>query len=801
MNPRSIKSLFTEFADLSPEERAAALATLDSSDPDAADQLRRLFAFDGDDDTTSALIQTFGVEALREIVDRPMLPERYEVIEKIGAGGFSTVLRCFDHGDVKREVAVKVLHRRFHDPDAPVRLERERQAMARVQHPNVAVVHDGGTTRDGRPFITMAYIAGPPIDQYADAARLTLRERVELFAPVCEAVAAVHRRALVHRDLKPSNILVESSKDGVTPKLIDFGVVKPLQEAPGADLVESEAIRIGTPAYMSPEQVRGDAARIDAAADIYGLGAVLYTLLTGRPPFTRDEHDDLYAAAQHATPRPPSERLAAASDEVASARNGSPDSLARQTRGDLDAIVLRCLAKDPDDRYPGAPALAADLHAWRRGDAVQARQAPWTERTRRAVRKHWLPIGAAGLVFAATLAATIVSVTFWRRESDQRAIAEARSVEAQTTADLFRIVFDGAAPSAGGRADTTVLELLEYAAAWTESESAGLDPRRRVQLRTDIGEAFAAFGRADLAVAQLEPAYEEATAGDWMPAADRLSLAIECVRALRDAGRRDDAWALCERLADEMTDDTPLEARIRILNTRTGLAVVFRRNDLAYASAQEVRTLIDQYGGADGQMGTNNAINLAHAARTTGRPDEAEAAARRAIQIASKTDETWGPPLADQARHTLAIILASSGRPAEAEPLLMTCLRYARDTYGEASEHVEGVEMTLATVLRHLGRADEAIEMHQRIASNRVARYGENHQNSAASLYNTAGHLMMAQRYGEAQKYAERAHRAHIAVFGADHAETQRAFSVLQTINGRLILLDMLARWTDAASR
>src|SRR5262245_46516275 len=304
----------------------------------------------------------------------------YKLVEQIGEGGMGTVWMAQQTEPVKRLVAVKVIKPGMDSRQVIARFEAERQALALMDHPNIARVLDGGTNDTGRPYFVMDLVKGVPITKYCDDHRLTPRQRLELFVPVCQAIQHAHQKGIIHRDLKPSNVLVALYDGWPVPKVIDFGVAK----AAGQSLTEKTMVTgfgaiVGTLEYMSPEQAEVNQLDIDTRSDIYSLGVLLYELLTGSPPFCKKELEkggmlETLRMIREKEPTKPSAKLSTSEglSTLAANRGMEPAKLTRLVRGELDWIVMKALEKDRSRRYETAVSLANDIQRYLNDERVLA---------------------------------------------------------------------------------------------------------------------------------------------------------------------------------------------------------------------------------------------------------------------------------------------------------------------------------------------------------------------------------------------------------------------------------------------
>ncbi len=382
--------------------------------PDAslAKEVLRLLARDGELGAYLEPSETF-VEAARELrpQDVALIGSRigpWRIERKLGSGGMGTVfLARRAEGDFDQRGAVKLLRGGLDSPQVLQRFRRERRLLAQIEHPNVARLLDGGVTENGTPYIVMEYVDGLPIDAYCDANKLSINDRLRLFAKVCGAVQHAHQHLVVHRDLKPGNVFVNAAGD---PKLLDFGLAKVLSDDDDLLVTQTGAHAL-TPAYASPEQIRGES--VTTASDVYSLGVVLYELLTGRLPYKVDTTSisELARRICEQAPPPPSEAVETSDPARSGAR--VPQLARRRLRGDLDTIVLKALHKDPKRRYASAGHLAEDIARHLSGWPVLAQSDSLAYRARKFVGRHRASVLASALAIAALVGGLVVSSRLW----------------------------------------------------------------------------------------------------------------------------------------------------------------------------------------------------------------------------------------------------------------------------------------------------------------------------------------------------------------------------------------------------
>ncbi|MFN6151890.1 MAG: serine/threonine-protein kinase, partial [Planctomyces sp.] len=395
-----------------------------------------------------------------EYVSGDASPGRYRLLPLRGEGGMGAVWLAQQTTPVKRRVAIKLIRAGMDSKLVLARFDAERQALAMMDHPNIARVYDGGMTERGRPFFVMEYLRGTPLTDYCDQARLSIRDRMDLFLQVCRAVQHAHSRGIVHRDLKPSNILVCRYDGRPVTKVIDFGLAKALNhDLTDLTLHTAHGVMVGTPIYMSPEQAELNNLDVDTRTDVYSLGVVLYELLTGTTPLDRERlrraaMQEVLRLIREEDPIPPSTRLSS-SDRlplIAAQRNVDPSALRHSVTGDLDWIVMKAIEKERARRYETVSVLAEDIQRFLTDDVVQARPPGLFYRISRFARRR-----RTGLLVAATLAAAVLGTSVglgwgWKKSSQastqiQQSISEVQKERgekqrAQDAAEQQRQVAD-----------------------------------------------------------------------------------------------------------------------------------------------------------------------------------------------------------------------------------------------------------------------------------------------------------------------------------------------------------------------
>jgi|SRR5947209_5628968 len=447
----------------------------------------------------------------------------YQLIREIGRGGMGTVYlaRRADE-QYEKFVATKVVRRGMDTEEIVRRFRNERQILAHLEHPNIARLLDGGTTDDGRPYLVMEYVEGTPVNEYCDTHRLTTNERLRIFRTICQAVQHAHQHLVVHRDLKPSNILI--TKDG-TPKLLDFGIAKVLNPELSALSMEQTLteLRVLTPDYASPEQVRGE--KLTTTSDVYSLGIVLYELLTGHRPYrslSTPPHELARVICEQEPAKPSTAitrvevithgdtkaSITITPESVSRTRATQPDKLRRQLSGDLDNIILMALRKEPARRYTSVGQMASDIQRYLENLPVGARKNSFKYRAKKFVRRNWVGVAAAGVIVLSLMGGMVATLWQAREARAQASAAQTEKAKAESiNAFLAKMLKYSnplvAVPGTNGSA-TTMQDVLDEAAKRLETGEFANQPEVRAELEKIIADSYYGQGKQELYLQHLK---------------------------------------------------------------------------------------------------------------------------------------------------------------------------------------------------------------------------------------------------------------------------------------------------------
>jgi len=514
-----LQELFALAVDLPEAERTALILRETADDAGLREELFDLLACDTGK-STGPLTNALGaaLDATTRDRRRALLGKvvgNYKLVSVLGHGGTGTVyLGERSDRQYSAQVAVKIVDSATVQGDLGMRFRAERQILASLNHPNIARLLDAGETPDGQPYLVMEYVHGEPVDRYCDRMQLDVRARLELFLQICAAVQYAHQNLIVHRDLKPANILVTG--DGA-PKLLDFGIAKLLDVGDSASLLALTRMndRLLTPEYASPEQILGRA--VTTASDVYALGVVLYELLTGLRPYVvpaSASQLELERSICVADPQRPSVSIARAIDKgpsegessieaVALARGVAPERLQRRLSGDIDAIVMRSMRKEPEHRYASIEQLTSDVRRYLNQEPVLARQGNWLYYSQRFMRRHAFGVAASATFVSVIIAFAIAMTIQTQRIAQERDRATQESERAEKVSSFMLNVFAASDPFENLGQQKTASDLLDQAARSIQGDL-NEQPEVRARLLEAIGRAYRRQGKPGRAVAYLE---------------------------------------------------------------------------------------------------------------------------------------------------------------------------------------------------------------------------------------------------------------------------------------------------------
>ncbi len=648
----------------------------------------------------------------------------FRVAERIGQGGMGTVFRAERTDGITQTVALKVLRTRDMSGARSIHFTREIRTLARLEHPAVARLIDAGAADDGTLWIAMELVPGEPIDAYCQVRATSLRDRVRLLMVLADAVALAHRRFVVHRDIKPSNVLM--TRDG-SPKLIDFGIAKLLDDRPADGMPTGDAGALFTPQYAAPEQVSG--APVSAATDVFGLGALGYRLLTGRTIFPEAASPLGYMLAVTQRDPPLASRAARERGAVGDAR---------LLHGDLDSVLAKALSREPTRRYQTADALREDLGRYLEDRPVQACPPSMARSAAKFLRRNALVSGLSALLVLGAASAALSYVWQARRVSAERDAAQAASARAERINQFLTSMLQASDPAAGGRRDVTVAQVLDKAL----DEAKGLqaaEPLVAAEALMTVVRADSSLGRFPeaLRAVDLAIALKRARSGEERRLANALAARAELLWSMsRLPEAEQSAREAIEFLEKELVKDRERAAALG--NARNKLAVILAHSNREPEAEATYRAARDDY-------------------RAAGVVD---------VRLASLLND-W------------AALLGSEGRDTEAWALLEQAMEVVQRAVPADHPVALTVKQNSAGALEALGRRDEAVELYRQVISARERVLGPAHadtlwvKTSLASVLNDLGrHREAAEIAGAAAETSERS-------LGATHTLTAFAWNAL----------------------
>ncbi len=743
---RKALSLFDECVALEGQKLDEKLARLDHTDPESAACLRSLLE---NDQTGESILEQPVAKLIGDLLPDEktegdatgQIIGNFRLLRRIGQGGMGVVYEAErSDGEFDQKVAVKLLRWGPAAEGADARFARERRILARLEHPGIARLLDGGESSEGWPYLVMELVEGEPFDEYCDARRLSIEDRLGLFVDICQVVHYAHRQLVVHRDLKPSNILVD---DQGRIRLLDFGIAKLLAEEEDEGLTEIGQ-RVMTPDFAAPEQIEGG--QITTATDVWTLGLILHELLTGRRP------DPANANSEDSAPQRPSSAIAArgstadstgeALSEVASSRGLSPSKLRRRLRGDLDLIILQALRRRPEERYASANALADDIQRHLDGFPIAARNESLFLRSRAFFRRNRGAVAAVLAIFIAIVGGFFSTLQQARERGRQAQIAEGVS-------DFLVELFGGSDPSQALGSDPTALELLDRGAEQLESDTQE-SSEIHTHLMGEIGRVYFNLGRYQRAAHFAERSLlqsQERYGWDSPKTSGPESLWGACMWKLGRFREAETSLQHALKIQIDSADDVAPDETLSVLGA---LYSSLGRHGEAEGIHRQALEISRKNFGADSIETATNLQNIATVLWRQERLSEAETFARQALTIRLAITGADSVATASSLQ-CLGSILRDQEKIAEAEDCFRQAVALRDKIYHGVHPDLAQSLSGLSDVLMTAGRRQESLELAERSVHINREVYGPDHADLAVQLNNLGKRFYQVGEYEKAE--------------------------------------------------
>ena len=772
-----IKEIVGAALEREPSERPAFLNGVCGVDKSLRAEVESLLsAYESADGLSeSALTQTFGDAAQKSKSLGP-----YRLVQKLGEGGMGQVWLAEQTAPVRRNVALKLIKAGMYNDSVLRRFQSERQSLAIMDHPAIAKVFDAGTTPEGQPYFVMEYVPGVAITDYCDQKKLKIRARLELFMRACEGVQHAHQKAIIHRDLKPANILVVEVDCKPVPRIIDFGLAKPITPFVSGETMNTKmGAFVGTPGYMSPEQTDPGVEDVDTRTDVYSLGVVLYELLTGFLPFDAERLkklrlEEVLRHLREEEPLRPSTKVSTERDTSSSraeARGTEPRQLSGLLRGDLDWITMKALEKERDRRYGTPSELAADIERYLQNQPVVARPAGAGYRLRKYIRRNRVGVAVASGAAALLVTFAVMQAVQLRRTTRERDRAN-RITEFMTS--MFRVSDPG---EARGNS-ITVREILDKSSKEIET-GLSKDPELQAQLMGTMGRVYVTLGLFPQAQTMLEKSVATGHAAGAMTATTLLNMGRLSFLLMRE-GRYADAEKLL-REANEGNRRVLGPRNVATLENLRYLATCLETEG-KYAEADKLQreTLETARKGLGPEhvetlLSMNVMANILDDER---RFPEAEQLYRETWEIQRRTVGAEDPDTLTTASN-LAGVVEEQGRLAEAEKLQRETLAARVHVLGAEHPDTLAVKLNLGNTLDAGGRHAEAEELYRQTLDAQRRVLGPENPDALMTESNLGSALRKEGKYSEAEKLQQETLEIKRRVLGPEHPETLKCMGEL----------------------